>query len=118
MGDLGAYGHPTSRTPNIDTMMFEGSKLASYYSAAAICSPSRASLMTGRLFPRLGIYPGVLSPLSKGGLPLSEVTVAAALKAKGYRTGALGKWHLGTDEFLPTNHGFDYYYGAPMTQVG
>ena len=116
MGDLGTFGHPTSETPNLDTMAAEGAKLMQYYSAATICTPSRASLMTGRLFPRLGMYPGVLSPLSKGGLPLNETTLAAALSSVGYATGGLGKWHLGTKEFHPTEHGFDYYFGAPMTQ--
>ena len=65
---------------------------------------------------RLGIFPGVLSPLSKSGLQLNETTIAASLKTVGYRTGGLGKWHLGTNEYLPVHHGFDYYFGAPMTQ--
>jgi arylsulfatase A len=69
-----------------------------------------------RLFPRLGIYPGVLGPLSKGGLPKHEITLAKALSSVGYYTGGLGKWHLGTAEYLPVNHGFDYYFGVPMTQ--
>ena len=89
-GDIGFYGHPTSFTPNLDTFLTEGARLTQYYSPAAICSPSRGSLMTGRLFPRLGIWPGVLSPLSKGGLPLSEKTIARALKDAGYVTGAFG----------------------------
>jgi len=76
-----------------------------YYSAASICSPSRGALMTGRNFVRIGIYPGVLSPLSNGGLNLSEVTVATKLKGVGYRTGMVGKWHLGTREYHPTHHG-------------
>ena len=115
-GDLGCFGNPTSETPALDAMAATGAKLVQYYSAASICSPSRGSLMTGRNFVRIGIYPGVLSPLSFGGLPLSEVTVAKKLKSVGYRTGMCGKWHLGTNEFHPTHHGFDEYYGAPMTQ--
>eukprot|EP00051_Salpingoeca_urceolata_P016215 m.214159 g.214159 ORF g.214159 m.214159 type:complete len:637 (+) comp18617_c0_seq7:1578-3488(+) len=115
-GDLNSFGHPTSRTPAIDSLAHTGAKLVQYYSAAAICSPSRGSLMTGRLFPRLGIYPGVFSPLSKSGLQLNETTLAKALGSVGYATGGLGKWHLGVQEYLPTNHGFDYYFGAPMTQ--
>ena len=87
VGDLGIFGHPTSSTPSINTFVMEGAKLTQYYSAAAICSPSRASLMTGRLFGRAGIWPGVLSPLSIGGLPLTEITVAKALKTAGYTTG-------------------------------
>ena len=87
VGDLGIFGHPTSSTPSINTFVMEGAKLTQYYSAAAICSPSRAALMTGRLFGRAGIWPGVLSPLSIGGLPLTEITVAKALKTAGYTTG-------------------------------
>ena len=92
------------------------SKLVQYLSAASICSPSRASLMTGRMFTRIGIWPGVLSPLSVGGLPLNETTVASALRSVGWTTGMLGKWHLGTNEYHPTHHGFDFYFGAHMTQ--
>ena len=72
--------------------------------------------MTGRHFGRLGIYPGTFAPSAEGGLPLTEVTVAAALKTVGYRSGMVGKWHLGTHEFLPVHHGFDFYHGIPMTQ--
>jgi hypothetical protein len=110
-GDLGIYGHPTSRTPNLDKMASEGAKLTTYESGANVCSPSRASLMTGRYYPRTGVYPGVLSPNSVGGLPLNETTAAAELKKVGYVTGMVGKWHLGVGEYLPTNHGFDYYFG-------
>ena len=78
-GDLGCFGNPTSTTPAIDTMAAEGAKLVQYYSAASICSPSRGALMTGRTFGRIGIYPGVLSPLSKGGLPLNETTLVSIL---------------------------------------
>jgi arylsulfatase A len=114
-GDLGCFGNPTSNTPAIDTMAAEGAKLVQYYSAASICSPSRGALMTGRTFGRIGIYPGVLSPLSKGGLPLNETTLAERLETVGYTSGMCGKWHLGTNEFLPMMRGFKYY-GAPMTQ--
>ena len=93
-----------------------GAKLTMYESAANVCSPSRAALMTGRYYTRTGAWPGVFSPNSVSGLPLKEKTLAAALKPAGYRSGMVGKWHLGTQEFLPTNHGFDFYYGAPMTQ--
>jgi arylsulfatase A-like enzyme len=68
----------------------DGAKLLQYYSAASICSPSRGSLMTGRNFVRIGLYPGVLSPNSNQGLALSEVTVATKLKTVGYRTAMLG----------------------------
>lgn len=115
-GDLGCYGNPTSMTPALDAMARTGAKMSQYYSAASICSPSRASLMSGRNFVRVGMYPGVLSPLSNGGLSLNETTVADKLRSAGYRTGMCGKWHLGTREYHPTHHGFDVYYGAPMTQ--
>jgi arylsulfatase A-like enzyme len=92
-GDLGCFGNPTSNTPAIDTMAAEGAKLVQYYSAASICSPSRGALMTGRTFGRIGIYPGVLSPLSKGGLPLNETTLAEHLETVGYTSGMCGKWH-------------------------
>jgi arylsulfatase A len=72
--------------------------------------------MTGRNFVRIGVYPGVFSPKSIGGLFVNETTVATKFKTVGYRTGMCGKWHLGTREFHPTHHGFDVYYGAPMTQ--
>ena len=67
---------------------------------------------------RIGLYPGVFSPNSPRGLGLEEITVASKLKSAGYKTGMCGKWHLGTGKFLPVHHGFDEYFGSPMTQVG
>jgi len=115
-GDLGSYGNPTSETPGLDQMAADGAKLLQYYSGASICTPSRGSLMTGRNFVRIGLYPGVFSPDSGRGLGLDEITLATKLKSAGYRTGMCGKWHLGTGKFLPVHHGFDEYFGAPMTQ--
>jgi arylsulfatase A len=116
-GDLGCYGHPTIRTPNIDRMAAEGMKFTSFYAAAEVCTPSRAALLTGRLPPRSGMCSDtrrVLFPDSAGGLPASEVTIAAALKAKGYSTACVGKWHLGhLPQYLPMKHGFDLFYGLP-----
>ena len=117
-GDLQLYGHPTSSTPNLNSMASEGLVLTQFYSANPVCSPSRAALMTGRYPPRTGIWPGVLFPNSIGGLPHNETTIAEALQNAGYKTGMVGKWHLGVGEngtYLPTNHGFDYYLGIPYS---
>ena len=82
-GDLGAYGHPTIRTPNLDRMAAEGMKFTQFYSAAPVCTPSRAALLTGRLPVRSGMTSnrrGVLFPDSKLGLPQEEITIAELLK--------------------------------------
>lgn len=114
-GDLGVYGHPTIRTPNLDRLAQEGVRFTQFYSAASVCSPSRAALMTGRLPIRSGVNQ-VLVPWSKGGLPKTEITVAAALQNAGYATGIVGKWHLGhLPEYLPTRRGFDQYFGIPYS---
>jgi arylsulfatase A-like enzyme len=118
-GDLGCYGHPTIRTPHLDRMAAEGMRFTSFYSAAEVCTPSRAALMTGRLPIRSGMCSDqrrVLFPQSAGGLPDSELTLAEALKAKGYATACVGKWHLGhLPPYLPTRHGFDSYLGIPYS---
>src|SRR5687768_14002287 len=110
-GDLGCYGHPTIRTPHLDRLAAEGVRFTQFYSAAEVCTPSRAALMTGRLPIRSGMCDNqrrVLFPDSAGGLQQSEVTLARTLKERGYATACVGKWHLGhLPEFLPTRHGFD-----------
>ncbi|MGY5851153.1 sulfatase family protein [Salegentibacter sp. F14] len=120
-GDLSSFGHPTIKTPNIDKMAQEGVKLTQFYVGASICTPSRAALLTGRLPVRSGMAGSensgnVLYPRSTGGLPQSEITLAEAVREQGYTTGIIGKWHLGhLPEFLPLNHGFDYYFGIPYS---
>ena len=118
-GDLGCFGHPTIRTPRLDRMAAEGMRFTQFYSAAPVCTPSRAALMTGRLPIRNGMCSDrrrVLFPNSGGGLPASEVTLAEALKARGYATACIGKWHLGhLPQFLPTRNGFDTWFGIPYS---
>lgn len=118
-GDLGIYGHPTIRTPHLDQMAAEGQKWTNFYVGASVCTPSRAALLTGRLPIRSGMAGAqqrVLFPDSHRGLPASEVTLAEQLKKASYATACIGKWHLGhKKQYLPTNHGFDYYYGIPYS---
>jgi len=118
-GDLGCYGHPTIRTPNLDRMAAEGMRFTEFYSAAEVCTPSRAALLTGRYPIRNGMCHDqfrVLRNNSSGGLPKNEITIAEMLKVKGYATAMVGKWHLGhLPEHLPPHHGFDSYFGMPYS---
>lgn len=114
-GDIGVYGANDIRTPNIDGLAQKGLKFTSFYSGNPVCSPSRAGLLTGRYPRRMGID-GVFFPESYTGLPASEITVAEALKQRGYATGAIGKWHLGhRQQFLPLQNGFGSYFGIPYS---
>ena len=114
-GDMGFTGHPTTSTPNLDQLAWNGKILTTWYSGCNMCTGSRAALMTGRQFPRTGL-PGVLGPTTNAGLPLNETTIADQLKSVGYSTAIVGKWHLGQRQlYLPGNRGFDYYLGIPYS---
>jgi arylsulfatase len=113
-GDLHVYGSDLS-TPNIDKLAGEGMRFTNWTSANPVCSPSRASLLTGRYPTRVGV-PRVLNPQDRDGLNRDEQTLADLLKARGYQTQCVGKWHLGvTPEYLPTKRGFDHYLGIPYS---
>ena len=118
-GDVGVFGNPTIKTPNLDRMAYEGQKWTNFYSAASVCTPSRAGLLTGRLPIRSGMMSSkirVLFPESWSGLQQSEITIAELVKQKKYATMHIGKWHLGhLPDYLPTKQGFDSYYGIPYS---
>ncbi|MCF8084369.1 MAG: sulfatase [Deltaproteobacteria bacterium] len=145
-GDVGCFGNTVIRTPHIDSLAAEGTRCTEYYACNAVCAPSRAGLLTGRYPIRTGIigntYPkdepvgrrmarnlgGMLKSLGVmdireeyvgRGIDAAEITLAEALKTAGYRTGMLGKWHLGDYSsdpgFNPVHHGFDYYLGVPYS---
>ncbi len=120
--DIGPFGAKNCATPNLDRMAAEGTKFTSFYSAQAVCSASRAALMTGCYPNRVGIA-GALGPHSPIGLSPEETTLAEICKQKDYATAVFGKWHLGDEKrFLPLNQGFDEYFGLPysndMTPLG
>src|SRR5687768_13523574 len=112
--DVGAFGSKLNRTPNVDRLAAEGMKLTCFY-AAPVCSPSRSAMMTGCYPKRVGI-PQVLFPGQPTGIHADEATLPELLKAQGYATICIGKWHLGDQpEFMPTRHGFDQYFGLPYS---
>ncbi|XP_076818421.1 arylsulfatase G-like [Clavelina lepadiformis] len=115
-GDFGANWTPNKdATPNLNQMAREGLRLTDFHAGASVCTPSRASLLTGRLGLRTGVIHN-FDPESLGGLPLNETTLAEVLKGNGYTTGMIGKWHLGiTEKYHPRSRGFDYYYGLPYS---
>ena len=120
-GDLSCYGSEKNPTPAIDALAEQGMRFTQFYSSSPVCTPSRASLMTGCYAQRVGMQEDatghwVLIPRSRRGLDPKEVTFAEALKAEGYATACIGKWHLGDQpEHLPTRHGFDRYFGIPYS---
>ena len=110
--DLRCYGATEVRTPRIDRLAAEGVKFLDYYSAAPICSPSRAGLLTGRYPRRFGMEAWVQRADSKRGIPADELTLAELLKTAGYATACIGKWHVGfAPEMRPMARGFDHYFG-------
>jgi arylsulfatase A-like enzyme len=114
-GDLGCFGAKEWSTPHLDRMAKEGRRFTDFYVAQAVCSASRAALLTGCYPNRVGIL-GALGPGSPTGISDKEKTIAGVLKPKGYATAIYGKWHLGHHtRFLPTRHGFDDYFGLPYS---
>lgn len=115
-GDLGVTGHPTIKTPNLDRMALDGMRFTNYYSASPASTASRYALLTGKYPSRSG-FDWVLYPDSERGIHPKEVTMAEALKEKGYNTAIYGKWHLGSTkkEYLPLQNGFDEYVGLPYS---
>ncbi len=126
-GDIAPFGSTLHRTPHFDRMVHEGRKFTHFYVTAGVCTPSRASIMTGSYAQRVGMHVNprddhVLRPISPYGLHPDEITIAELLKTRGYATTIIGKWHLGDQpEFLPTRQGFDSFLGIPysddMTQA-
>ena len=113
--DVGCFGSPNIKTPNLDQMAEEGVKFTDFYSMAPVCSASRAGLLTGCYPTRVGTT-GVYFPRHDRGLNPDEQTIAEILKPQGYTSACIGKWHLGhRKEFLPTSQGFDYYFGIPYS---
>jgi arylsulfatase len=114
-GDVGVYGAQGFTTPHLDRLAAEGMRFTDFYASQAVCSASRASLLTGCYAERVSIR-GALGPHAPVGLHPDETTIAETLKPLGYATGAFGKWHLGdAAEFLPLHHGFDEYLGLPYS---
>lgn len=114
-GDLGCFGAKGYQTPNLDQLAKEGTRFTNFHVAQAVCSASRAGLMTGCYPNRVGIH-GALGPKSKTWLAHSETTLAEVFKSRGYTTGMAGKWHLGdAKECLPVHHGFDEALGLPYS---
>ena len=113
-GDLSCYGRPDYRTPVLDSLAREGVRFTNAYAAAPVCTPTRCAFMTGRYPQRLevGLQEPLLNAQTDIGLPPNHPTIASLLKANGYRTALIGKWHLGQKaEFGPNRHGFDEFFG-------
>jgi arylsulfatase len=114
-GDLGDYGGYPQQTSHLDQLAASGMRFTNFYAAQAVCSASRAALLTGCYPNRLSIS-GALMPWSTVALNPTEETLASLVKKKGYKTGMIGKWHLGAKApYLPTSYGFDSYFGLPYS---
>jgi arylsulfatase A len=114
-GDIGPFGADAYPTPNLDRMAANGRRFTDFLVSSAVCSASRAALMTGCYHQRIGID-GALGPESEIGINDTEVTIAELCRSRGYATACYGKWHLGHHpRFLPTSHGFDHYFGIPYS---
>ncbi len=112
--DIAPFGAKTA-TPNLSQLASEGVRFTDFYVGQAVCSASRAALLTGCYPNRVGIF-GALSPRSRVGINSNEVTIPELLHDRGYATAIYGKWHLGdAPTFLPTRHGFDEYFGLPYS---
>lgn len=113
--DVGCFGAEGFKTPNLDRMAAEGIRFTDFYVAQAVCGASRAALLTGCYPNRIGLM-GAPDHRSKHGIHDNEMTIAEAVKQRGYATAIYGKWHLGHHpKFLPTRHGFDDYFGLPYS---
>lgn len=114
-GDIGCYGNTTTKTPALDQMAAEGMKFTNYYSNGAVCTPTRAALMTGNYQQRSGLEGVIYAAMDKrheGGISEKEITMGEIFQENGYKTGIFGKWHLGYDiKYNPVFHGFDEFYG-------
>jgi arylsulfatase A len=115
--DLGSYGSPDIATPNLDRLASEGARFTQFYVGASVCTPSRATLLTGRYPARMELTPlGVFFPFDTTGLDPAEQTIAEVLRERGYTTALIGKWHLGhLPAYLPTRQGFDLFFGLPYS---
>ena len=114
-GDLGCFGATDLKTPNLDRLAAAGTRFTSFYVAQAVCTASRAAVMTGCYPNRVGLH-GALNHTSKTGIHPDELTLAEIFKRRGYATAAYGKWHLGSEPaFSPLRHGFDEFFGLPYS---